>query len=134
MLDPNGKGIYFVNGKSAGILSTYNAKTKQSVEIATENATQPSISPDVKKVAYVINPARDRSELWVANLDGSGKVKIATGESLATTSWAPDGSRFYFVDSETGKPDKMYEVNADGSGLRSIPWTFGTIFTIFLSA
>ena len=133
MLDPNGKGIYFVNGKSAGILSTYNAKTKQSVEIATENATQPSISPDVKKVAYVINPARDRSELWVANLDGSGKVKIATGESLATTSWAPDGSRFYFVDSETGKPDKMYEVNADGSGLRSIPWTSGTIFTIFLS-
>jgi len=133
MLDPNGKGIYFVNGKSAGILSTYNAKTKQSVEIATENATQPAISPDVKKVAYVINPARDRSELWVANLDGSGKVKIATGESLATTSWAPDGSRFYFVDSETGKPDKMYEVNADGSGLRSIPWTSGTIFTIFLS-
>src|SRR5271154_4936619 len=99
MLDPNGKGIYFVNGKSAGILSTYNAKTKQSVEIAAENATQPAISPDVKKVAYVINPARDRSELWVSNLDGSGKVKIATGESLATTSWAPDGSRFYFVDS-----------------------------------
>ncbi|HEY0701287.1 MAG TPA: protein kinase [Candidatus Acidoferrales bacterium] len=133
LLDPNGKGIYFVNGKSAGILSTYNAKTKQSVEIAEENATQPSISPDVKKVAYVLNPARDRSEMWIANLDGTGKVKIATGESLATTSWTPDSSRFYFVDSETGKTDKMYVVAPDGSGLRQIPWASGNIFTIFLS-
>jgi serine/threonine protein kinase/Tol biopolymer transport system component len=132
MLDPNGKGIYFVNGKSAGTLSTYNARSKQSVEIA-GNASQPSISPDVKKVAYVLSPARDRNELWISNLDGSGRVKIATGESLATTSWAPDSSRFYFIDSETGKTDKMYGVAPDGSGLRQIPWATGTIFTIFPS-
>jgi serine/threonine protein kinase len=132
MLDPNGKGIYFVNGKSAGTLSTYNARSKQSVEIA-GNASQPSISPDVKKVAYILSPARDRNELWISNLDGNGRVKIATGESLATTSWAPDSSRFYFVDSETGKTDKMYGVAPDGSGLRQIPWATGTIFTIFPS-
>ena len=133
MLDPAGKGIYFVNGKFAGVLKAYNTHTKQAVEIAAENATQPSISPNGKKVAYVAEPARDRTELWISNIDGSEKVKIATGESMATTNWLPDGLRLFFIDTETGGPDKMYVVNADGSNLRQIPWSEGSLFTIFPS-
>jgi serine/threonine protein kinase/Tol biopolymer transport system component len=134
MVDPTGKGIYYVNGKSAGVLKAWNAHSKQIVEIDAENGSQPAISPDKKKVMYVLAPARDRSEVWVANLDGSAKVKIASGESLATTSWTPDSSRLLFVDAETGKPDKAYVVNADGSGLHLIPVPAGTLFTLFLSA
>jgi serine/threonine protein kinase len=134
MVDPTGKGIYYVNGKSAGVLKAWNAHSKQVVEIDAENGSQPSISPDNKKVMYVLAPAPDRSEVWVANLDGSGKVKIASGESMATTTWTPDSLRLFFVDAETGKPDKAYVVNADGGGLHSIEVPAGTLFTLFLSA
>jgi serine/threonine protein kinase/Tol biopolymer transport system component len=134
MVDPSGKGIYYVNGKSAGVLKAWNAHSKQVVEIDAENGSQPSISPDNKKVMYVLAPARDRSEVWVANLDGSGKVKIASGESMATTTWTSDSLRLFFVDAETGKPDKAYVVNADGGGLHSIEVPAGTLFTLFLSA
>jgi serine/threonine protein kinase/sugar lactone lactonase YvrE len=134
MLDPAGKGLYFVSGKSAGILIVYDVRGKKSVDIDEENATQPAFSFDKKHVAYVTTPALDRSDVWVANIDGSNKVKIASGQSMATTSWAPDSSRLVIVDSETGKPDKAYVVNPDGSGLRQIPSSAATVFTTFWSA
>ena len=68
MRDPSGKGIYFVNGKASGLLTAYNAHSKQSTDIAAENATQPVISPDGKRISYVTTPSGDRSEVWAANV------------------------------------------------------------------
>src|ERR1700723_2273555 len=130
MVDPSGKGIYFVNGKATGFLTAYNIRTKQSTDIASENATQPAISPDGKRVMYVAQPARDRTEVWTANIDGSNPVKIATGESLATTNWAPDSFHLAFVVSQKGAIDKPYTVGADGSDLHEIPWASATIFNV----
>jgi len=130
MVDPSGKGLYFVNGKSTGFLTAYNIRTKQTNDIASENATQPSISPDGKRVMYISQPARDRTEVWTANIDGSNPVKIATGESLATTTWAPDSFHLAFVVSQNGAIDKPYTVGADGSDLHQIPWSGGNIFTL----
>ena len=131
---PGGKGIYFVSGKSAGVLTAYNIHLKQFTDIASENATQPAISPDGKRVMYVTVPAKDRNELWVSDIDGNNKVKIATAVSLATTSWAPDNSHLAFVQSEPGAPDKGFVVGADGSGLRPIPYSGGTFFSMIWSA
>jgi serine/threonine protein kinase/Tol biopolymer transport system component len=125
---PGGKGIYFVSGKSSGFLTAYNVHSKQSKDIASENATQPGVSPDGKRVMYVTSPAKDRNELWVSGIDGNNKIKIATSLSLATGVWAPDNFHVSFVESEPGKPDKGYIVAADGSGLRQIPWSGGTLF------
>jgi Tol biopolymer transport system component len=130
MLDPAGKGIYFVNGKATGFLTTYNIRTKQSADIASENASQPAISPDGKRVMYVTAPARDRTEVWTASIDGSNPVKIATGESLATTNWAPDSFHLAFVVSQNGAIDKPYTVGSDGSDLHQIPWASATIFNV----
>jgi serine/threonine protein kinase/Tol biopolymer transport system component len=130
MVDPSGKGIYFVNGKATGFLTAYNIRTKQAADIASENATQPSISPDGKRLMYVVQPARDRTEVWTANIDGSNPVKIATGESLATTTWASDSFHLAFVVSQNGAIDKPYTVGADGSDLHQIPWSSGNIFTV----
>jgi eukaryotic-like serine/threonine-protein kinase len=130
MVDPSGKGIYFVNGKAAGFLTAYNIRTKQATDVASENATQPSVSPDGKRVMYVTQPARDRTEVWTANIDGSNPVKIATGESLATTTWAPDNFHLAFLISENGASDKLYTVGADGSALHQIPWSHAAAFTI----
>jgi len=125
---PGGKGIYFVSGKSTGILTAYNIRSKQSTDIASENATQPAVSRDGKRVMYVTVPAKDRNELWVSDIDGNNKIKIATSLSLATGVWAPDNFHISFVESEPGKPDRGYLVAADGSGLRQIPWSGGTLF------
>jgi WD40-like Beta Propeller Repeat len=130
MVDPSGKGIYFVNGKAAGFLTAYNIRTKQTIDIASENATQPAISPNGKRLMYVSQPARDRTEIWTVNIDGSNPVKIATGESLATTNWAPDSFHLAFVGSQNGAIDKAYIVGADGSDLHQIPWSGAGIFTL----
>ena len=57
MPDPGGKGIYFVNGKSSGFLTAYHVHSKESTDIVSEDATQPTISPDGKRVMYVTLPA-----------------------------------------------------------------------------
>jgi Tol biopolymer transport system component/predicted Ser/Thr protein kinase len=120
MQDPGGRGIYFVNGKSSMDLAAYHVHSKESTDIV-EDATQPLISPDGKRVMYII----EGGELWVSDIDGGNKVKIATGESLETLGWAPDNFHLAYA---TGAGDtKGYVVGANGSDLREVPKTTGTI-------
>jgi Tol biopolymer transport system component len=132
MLDPGGKGIYFVNGRLSGFLTVYDVHSKESRDIA-QNATQPVISRDGKHVMYITIAARDRTELWVSNIDGTNKVKIATGTSLATGFWAPNNSHIAFIEEVTGVADKPYVAGADGSGVRSLQWTGGSIQSVLWS-
>jgi serine/threonine protein kinase len=127
MPDPAGKGLYLINGKSSGFLTAYNVNSKTSTDIASENATQPAISRDGKRVMYITIPAKDRMELWVADIDGSNKMKLSTAASLATGSWAQDNFHLAFTVEEAGKPTKGYVVGADGSGLHALTWNGGTI-------
>jgi serine/threonine protein kinase/Tol biopolymer transport system component len=127
MPDPGGKGIYFVNGKSSGFLTAYHVHSKESTDIVAEEATEPIISPDGKHVMYITLPAPQRNELWASDTDGGNKVKIATGESLDTGTWASDNFHLSFA--EMGKAEaaggEAYIVGADGSGLRQFPRTGG---------
>ena len=123
MPDPGGKGIYYVNGKSSGFLTAYHVHSKESTDIVSEEATQPIISPDGKRVMYITLPAADRSELWVSDIDGGNKVKLASGESLNTGTWTPDNSHLSFWEAGTSAGEKGYIVGADGSGLRQLPRT-----------
>jgi Tol biopolymer transport system component len=107
MADPAGKGLYLVNGKSSGFLTAYNVKTKTFTDTASENATQPAISRDGKRVMYITIPANDRMELWVADIDGGNKTKLSTGSSLVTAAWAQDNFHLSFMVEETGKPDSL---------------------------
>jgi serine/threonine protein kinase/Tol biopolymer transport system component len=133
MPDPAGKGIYVVSGKDSGLLTAYNTKTKQTKDIAAENATQPAISHDGKRVMYITIPAKDRNELWVEDIDGENKVKIAPSGTLATAMWASDNFHFSFVSEEAGKPPQIHMVGADGSGIRTIEWTRGTLQNVMWS-
>lgn len=135
MPDPGGKGLYVVNGKSTGYLTAYNTKTKQSVDIAGENATQPTISRDGKQVMYITFPSRDRNELWVSDIDGSNKRKLAEGPDLATGAWSIDNKRLIYLDSEADKPGTFYFANADGSGMQTFAGPTGaTVQDVILSA
>jgi Tol biopolymer transport system component len=127
MPDPGGKGIYFVNGKSSGFLTAYHVHSKESTDIVSESATQPTISPDGKRLMYITLPAPKRNELCVSDIDGGNKVKLATGEFLVTGTWAPDNFHLSFFESGAGAVDKAYIVGADGSGLRQFPGFRGII-------
>ena len=61
-------GTYFVNGKSTEYLTAYDVHSKKAIDIASENATQPIISPDSKRVMYITLLAKDRNDLWVSNI------------------------------------------------------------------
>src|ERR1700691_2580329 len=133
MPDPGGKSLYVVHGKSSGFLTTYNTRTNQVTDIASENATQPAISPDGKKLIYITVPSRDHNEVWVADIDGSNKTKIARGESLATGMWSADSSRFGFISEKAEAPDKPYFVGVDGSGQQTLTWSGGTVQNVLMS-
>jgi Tol biopolymer transport system component/predicted Ser/Thr protein kinase len=126
MPDPAGKGLYIVSGKSTGYLTAYDTRTKQFVDISGENATQPVISRNGKRLMYVTYPSRDRTELWVADVDGNNKSRLAQTASIATGFWSPDDSRLAFLTEEPGKGEKLYLANPDGSGLQTLKWMNST--------
>ncbi len=121
MADPSGKGIYYVSGKSTGYLTVYKTRTKESVDIVDEDATQPAISPDGKRLMYLVNSGPRTQELWVADIDGRNKVKVASGDVLAADAWTRDGSLLSFSDLST-VPSKLYVAGADGSNIHQLPW------------
>ena len=91
MPDAARKGMYFVNGKSSGFLTVYRARSKQSVDIVSGNASWPVISPDGRHVMYIKMLGRDKSELWVSDVDGASQIKLARGSGwLGTGDWSPD--------------------------------------------
>ena len=122
MPDRAGKGIYFVNGRQSGGLTIYQPRTKQSFDLVTENATQPVLSSDGRRVVYITLAGSGRQELWASDVDGNNRVKLASSASLETLGFSPDNSQFAFTDG-TGGATKLYIIKADGSGLRQVRWS-----------
>ena len=123
MTDPDGKGIYFVNGRRSGALTAYHPKTKQSLDVVTELATQPAISWDGRRVAYIILAGNaQQGDLWISDVDGANRVKLASGTALVTVAFSSDNSEFLFTDTENGV-QKAYLIRTDGTHLHQIPWS-----------
>jgi serine/threonine protein kinase len=118
---PEGKGIYFVNGKSSGFLTAYNFHSKTLVDIASEDATGPVISPDGKRVTFITMRAPQGMEVWTSDIDGGNRVKIAAGEHLVAGRWAPDNFHVSFFDKGASAGANVEIVGADGNGLRQLP-------------
>jgi predicted Ser/Thr protein kinase len=121
ILDPGGKGIYFVNGRPSGSLTAYHAHSKESTNLVSEDANQPIISRDGKRVMYTIRfSTSQKVELWTSDIDGGNKVRIVTSEAqeaaLLTLNWSPDNFHLSF-----SQGSKLYIVGADGSGIRQLP-------------
>jgi Tol biopolymer transport system component len=125
MKDPSGKGIYFVNGKDSGYLSVYNVHTKSTTDIVSDLATQPTISPDGKRVMYVTRTDVSRNELWISDLDGSNKLKLfSTPHDIGVEDFSPDGSQIIYTDMQDNA-DRNFVVNVNGTNLRELPRSVG---------
>jgi serine/threonine protein kinase/Tol biopolymer transport system component len=123
---PSGKGILFVNGRESGFLTAYHPRTKSSVDLVSENATQPTISPDDKRVMYIKILGQNKMELWVSDIDGANPLRLAASGRLTTLGWSPDSSRLAFSDNTTGT-GKLFLVGTDGHGLQRIEGTEGFV-------
>jgi len=123
MSDPAGQGIYFVNGKSSGTLTVYHVASKQSKDLLTEDVSQPEISPNARRVSYITSPEKDKSEMWVSDLDGNNRVKLVSGQAgLETLDWSPDGTRLPFSFAFGGGA-RLSIIGADGNNLVQSPWS-----------
>jgi serine/threonine protein kinase len=126
MLDPAGKRILFVNGKSSTLLTVYHVHTKSTDELVSENSNQPVISPDAKHIMYLRVPDQNRKELWASETDGSNPRKIASSGNLNTGNWSPDGSHLIYADgSATG--GSAIVVGSDGRDPHEIKGIEGSV-------
>ena len=127
MSDPNGKGIYFINGKSAGTLTLYRVPAKQFSDIVNEDATQPTLSADGLHLAYITMPEAGKADMWVSDINGNNRLKLisSTGH-VETLAWSNDATKFLFSDrngaDKNGTDWKLFVINADGKNLRELPW------------
>lgn len=119
---PSASGIYFVNGRRSGFLTVYHPQTKQSFDLTSEEATQPTISWDGRHVAYVtLSGNAEQGDIWFSDIDGNNRVKLASGTEMITIVTNSDSSKFMFADVENGA-QKVYIIKTDGTGLRQVPW------------
>jgi serine/threonine protein kinase len=127
----DGKGLYFVNGRHSGALTLYRVASRQSSDIVSDEVTQPELSRDGRRVAYLFSPESGKTELWISDVDGGNRLKLhsSTGR-METLIWSMDNSRFVFSElNENQKKGKTYVVEVDGSHLLELP-TDGRLVTL----
>jgi dipeptidyl aminopeptidase/acylaminoacyl peptidase len=105
---------------------------------------EPCLSPDGRRVAYVVNwidqeANRYRAAIWSASADGTGEPRQLTSGARSDTSprWSPDGRWLAFVSDRDGEDEKshgeLYVLPADGGeprrlthgddGVDSVAWS-----------
>jgi serine/threonine protein kinase len=127
MPDPGGRGLYFINGRFEGELTLYRRSTKQFTDIVSEDASQPTLSRDGKRLAYITSATTSEGErffIWASDLNGDHRLKLATSTSqgLETLAWSTDESKFLYAEATSGSM-KLFTVDADGTNVRELPWS-----------
>jgi serine/threonine protein kinase/Tol biopolymer transport system component len=124
MADPNGKGVYFVNGKSAGTLTLYRFASKQFSDIVNEDATQPEFSNDSRLISYLTYPEPSKDELWIADLMTNNRLKIATssGNYLETLGFSNDDKKYLYSE-VVGDQMQLFLIDTDGTHQQKVPWS-----------
>lgn len=89
--------------------------------------TQPTLSPDLKQVAFVQTPTGGRSRLAVGDVakDHIGNVRAfveAGGLADAHPAWSPDGAwiAFHRYEGASGQTSHLYKARPDGRGLTQL--------------
>ena len=120
MVRPDGKGLFFINGKKSSALTLYSVASHQPSDVLAEDVFQPVLSRNGRRVAYLTAPEVGKAELWISDLDGTNRLKLANAAvHMETLAWSRDDSKFVFSDVNE-KEGKTYVIDADGTHLREL--------------
>jgi serine/threonine protein kinase/Tol biopolymer transport system component len=130
MADPNGKGIYFVSGKTAGTLTLYRFASKQFTDIVNEDASQPQFSPDGRLIAYVTSPEPGKNDLWVVDPASNSRRKLVSsspGHGLETLGFSNDNKKYLYADAPgldwNGGNARLFIIDTDGTHQQQLNWS-----------
>lgn len=83
-------------------------------------ATEPSPSPDGRRVAFTGTDEDDNVDIYVVNRDGSNLVRLTWGSSIDDQpAWSPDGNTIAFRSTRSGWSD-VWVMNANGARPRRL--------------
>ncbi len=100
--------------------------TKKTTTLITGGVnTYPSISPDGKWIAFRRMVGENNSEVFIADVDGTGAKNITNHPSFdGWPAWSPDSSRIAFS-SNRRSSYQIFTMNADGSDVKLLANTEG---------
>lgn len=91
-------------------------------------ATQPTLSPDGKTVAFSY-----QGDIWTAPVDGGNALRLTVNDSNeAAPRFTPDGKTIVFTSDRYGNPD-VFAMNADGTNIRRLNMESSTEFPYSIS-
>jgi eukaryotic-like serine/threonine-protein kinase len=112
-----GKQIFATGEQAQAELTRYDAWSGKFVPfLGGVPAEDVSFSRDGRWVAYVTYP---EGELWRSKVDGSQKLKLASGLRALLVDWSPDGKRISFVARQPTVA--LHIISADGGTPEPLP-------------
>jgi Tol biopolymer transport system component len=110
---PDGKKLYVIGQQLRGELVRFDSKSRQWVPyLSGISAEFADFSRDGQWVTYVAFP---EETLWRSRIDGSDRLQLTSPPMQAISPrWSPNGKRISFVDTEPGKPWRIYLISAGG--------------------
>jgi DNA-binding winged helix-turn-helix (wHTH) protein/Tol biopolymer transport system component len=119
---PDGKRIFFPSGRDQRELVRYDFRLEQFVPyLSGIPARWVNFSRDGQWVSYVKLPGWGLEVLWRSRVDGSQPLQLSFPPLHVTnSSWSPDGKRIAFEAQSAGKPQGIYVISVDGSGLERL--------------
>ena len=81
----------------------------------------PNVSNRNGKLCYAKFNVNNRAEVWTANNDGTGPLRITDGTlSVNHLSWSPDGTEIAFDASDSGQIKQVYVVTVSNGAVRQM--------------
>lgn len=85
------------------------------------HASTPAISPDGTRVVFALRTPRGDSDIFISNLDGSGRRNITNNPAIDYSPvWSPSGRQIAFISDRYGGTSQIFICDADGSNIRRI--------------